>query len=98
MKPWWLPDSRGIIGIGIYALVIMVFALMAWKPDLRADEFFKTVSTLIVGAFIKDVVGWAFQATKGGGELAERNAVLVAKQIEAPTGNPGDPLSVKEEK
>lgn len=98
MKPWWLPDSRGIIGIGIYALVIMVFALMAWKPDLRADEFFKTVSTLIVGAFIKDVVGWAFQATKGGGELAAQNAALVAKKVEAPSGNPGDPVSVKEDR
>ena len=98
MKPWWLPDSRGIIGGGVYLLVLMVFALMAWFPELRKDEFFKTVSTLIVGAFIKDVVGWAYQATKGGGELAERNAQIVHEQTQQPTGLPGDPLAVKEEK
>ncbi len=80
MKPWWVPDARGTIGIGIYLLVLMVFALMAWKSELRQDEFFKTVSTLIVGAFIKDVVAWAYSATKGGGELAERNATIVEKK------------------
>ncbi len=84
MKPWWIPDARGVIGIGIYLLVLMVFALMAWKAELRQDEFFKTVSALIVGAFIKDVVAWAYSATKGGGELAERNAAIVEqKAVEA---------------
>jgi hypothetical protein len=80
MKPWWIPDARGVIGIGIYLLVLMVFALMAWNAELRQDEFFKTVSTLIVGAFIKDVVAWAYSATKGGGELAERNAAIVEQK------------------
>ena len=80
MKPWWVPDARGAIGIGVYLLVMMVFALMAWKSELRQDEFFKTVSTLIVGAFIKDVVAWAYSATKGGGELAERNAAIVEQK------------------
>lgn len=80
MKPWWIPDARGVIGIGIYLLVLMVFALMAWKAELRQDEFFKTVSALIVGAFIKDVVAWAYSATKGGGELAERNASIVEQK------------------
>ena len=80
MKPWWIPDARGVIGIGIYLLVLMVFAMMAWKAELRQDEFFKTVSALIVGAFIKDVVAWAYSATKGGGELAERNAAIVEQK------------------
>lgn len=98
VKPWWLPDSRGVIGAGVYALVLVVLGLMAWVPELRKDEFFKTIATLIVGAFIKDVVGWAYQATKGGGELAASNAAIVAQQTQAPTGNPGDPVAVKEEK
>ena len=96
MKPWWVPDARGIIGIGIYLLVLMVFALMAWKAELRQDEFFKTVAALIVGAFIKDVVAWAFSATKGGGELADVNARIAEKviarpqtvQIDQPANNP----------
>ncbi len=76
------PDARGWIGIAVFALTCVVLALLACVPSLRSDEFFKTIATLIVGAFIKDVVGWAYSATKGGGELAERNAQIVQKQAE----------------
>lgn len=80
--PGW-PDSRGWIGLGTFVLVVIILSLLASTPDLRADEFFKTIATLIVGAFIKDVVAWAYAATKGGGELAARNASLVERQAEA---------------
>lgn len=76
-------DARGLIGIGVYALVLLVLVLMWLSPALRNDEFFKTIATLIVGAFIKDVVGWAYQATKGGGELADKNAAIVAESATA---------------
>lgn len=76
-------DARGWIGIGVYILTIGVLAMIVLFPSLRNDEFFKTLATLIVGAYIKDVVSWAYQATKGGGELAERNATLVEEQARA---------------
>lgn len=79
-------DARGWIAIAVYVLVLIVLLLMAVSAKLRADEFFKTISTLIIGAFIKDVVGWAFQATKGGGELADRNASIVEDAARAPAG------------
>lgn len=78
-------DARGWIAIGVYLLVVFVLVLLASFAKLRSDEYFKTISTLIVGAFIKDVVGWAFQATKGGGELAERNAAIVEGHANAPS-------------
>ncbi len=81
-RPRW-PDPREWIGIGVYLLVLVILALLAWKPELRQDEYFKTIGTLIVGAFIKDVVAWAYSATKGGGELADRNAQIVQRQAEA---------------
>lgn len=93
------PDARGFIGLGIFGLTVMVFAMTAAVPELRNNEYFKTLGTLVVGAFIKDVVGWAYSATKAGGELAERNASLVEKQASAnngPTGAPGDPVNVKD--
>lgn len=64
-------------------LTVMVFAMTAAVPALRDNEYFKTLGTLVVGAFIKDVVSWAYAATKGGGELAEQNATIVRKQAEA---------------
>lgn len=105
MSRWRVPDARGWIGIGVYLLVVAVIALLALVPDLRSDEFFKTIATLIVGAFIKDVVAWAYSATKGGGELAASNAAIVAASTAPaapalqppPTGGPGDPLHVTEE-
>lgn len=82
MPAWKWPDARGWIGIGVFGLTVMVFVLTAAVPDLRGNEYFKTLGTLVVGAFIKDVVGWAYQATKAGGELADRNALLVEKHAE----------------
>jgi hypothetical protein len=74
------PDARGWIGIGVFLLTVMIFVLTAAVPDLRSNEYFKTLGTLVVGAFIKDVVGWAYTVTKGGGELASQNAKIVEQQ------------------
>lgn len=84
-------DARGWIGLGVYLLTVGVLAMMVLFPSLRGDEFFKTIATLIVGAYIKDVVSWAYNSTKGGGELAERNAKLVEDQarINSPLGEKG---------
>ena len=79
-----MPDARGWIGIGIYSLCIMVLWMYAAYPDLRNDDHFKALMTLIVGTgFINGVVSWAYAATKGGGELAEQNATIIRKQVES---------------
>jgi len=77
------PDARGWIGIGVFLLTVMVFVLTAAVPALRDNEYFKTLGTLVVGAFIKDVVSWAYAATQGGSLLAQRNADLVERQANA---------------
>lgn len=92
------PDARGWIGIGVYSLTVMVLWMLAAFPELRQDEFFKTIATLIIGTgFVNGVVSWAYSATKGGGELAEKNAAIVERKAEAPTGYPHDPVHVTEE-
>ncbi len=78
-------DARGWIALAVYALVLIDVLLLATVPGLRGDEFFKTISTLIFGAFLKDVVGWAFQATQGGSDLANRNASIVEDAARAPS-------------
>lgn len=81
---WHLPDARGWIGIGVYSLSVMVLGIYAAVPELRNDDHFKAIMTLIVGTgFINGMVSWAYAATKGGGELAERNASLVEQQAKA---------------
>lgn len=81
MSNWKWPDARGWIGIGIFLLTMVVLVLFAAVPALRKDEFFQTIATLIVGAFIKDVVGWGFSATKSGGELALTNSRIIENNM-----------------
>jgi hypothetical protein len=80
--PEW-PDARGWIGIGAFVLTVMVLWMVKEDTALRGDEFFKVLATLIVGGFVKDVLGWAYTATKGGGELADANAKIVADVADA---------------
>ena len=81
MNNWKWPDARGWIGIGIFLLTVAVLVLFAAVPVLRKDEFFQTIATLIVGAYIKDVVGWAYSATKSGGELASANSRIIENNM-----------------
>lgn len=80
-------NARGWIGVGTFGLTVLVLAMLWSSEALRRDEFFKTIATLIVGAYIKDVVGWAFSATQVGGELAKKNAEIVADSAAASRGN-----------
>jgi hypothetical protein len=109
MKPWWFPDARGMIGFGVFLLTSQVLLMLWLVPELRTDDFFKTIATLIVGTgFINGVVSWAYSATKGGGEQAESSARIaervaglvpvVTDEPPAPTGTPSDPVNVKEVK
>jgi hypothetical protein len=81
--PGW-PDARGWIAIASFALTVQVLTMMVAFPDLRQDEFFKNIAVLIVGTgWINGALSWAFSATKSGGELADKNADIVAKKMAA---------------
>lgn len=78
------PDGRGWVGIGIYILVLVMIAMMWSDRALLHDDFFKVIATaLILTGWNQGPVGWAYQATKNGGELADRNASLVEAQAKA---------------
>lgn len=68
-------DARGWIGLGCYSLVVIVL-LMVWtdKQLLASDAFLILATALIVSGWNAGPVGWAYQATKGGGEAAESSA------------------------
>lgn len=75
------PDARGWIGIGAFFLTVMVLWMLAAFPELRQDEFFKTIATaIIVTGFISGPLSWAYSATKSGGELADQNAQIVRER------------------
>lgn len=72
---WHWPDARGWIGLALVGLTVMLLWMIQADPELRKDEFFKTIAVLIIGTgFINGVVSWAYAATKQGGELADKAA------------------------
>lgn len=79
-------DARGWIGVGCYILVLILLGMMWADKDLLKDDFFKVIATaIILTGWNNGPVGWAYQATKGGGEAAESSARIA----EAAAANKG---------
>jgi cbb3-type cytochrome oxidase subunit 3 len=74
-----MPDARSFIGIGVFALTVMILWMMKEDSNLRGDEFFQTIATVIIANGLMAVIAWAYAATKGGGEQAAKNAVIAEK-------------------
>lgn len=77
------PDARGWIGVGVFAISTMLLWMMKVDSELRKDQFFQTIATVIISNGLIAVVAWAYAATKGGGELADKNAAIVAESATA---------------
>lgn len=101
--PEW-PNARDWVGIGTFALTVMLLWMMKGDPQLMRDDFFKTLTTLIVGtAFVNGVVSWAYGSTKSGTEAAESNAKAVVSAASEPqavevVNEPDKPIPVKGKK
>jgi hypothetical protein len=88
-------DARGWIGLGCYLLVVILLAMMWADKTLLRDDFFKVIATaIILTGWNQGPVGWAYQATKSGGELADKNAEIVKQQAAAPQGASVDRMNV----
>lgn len=75
-------DARGWIGIGCYLLVVFIFLMMWTDKALLKDDFFKVLATAIVlTGWNQGPVGWAYQATQGGGEAARSNAKIAENSV-----------------
>jgi hypothetical protein len=89
-------DARGWIGMGCYALVIILLWMMWTDKALLRDDFFKVIATaIILNGWNQGPVGWAYQATKSGGEMAESSARIAEQAASAAVGGPA-PKDAKE--
>jgi len=81
-------DARGWVGLACFVLTLLVLLMMWADRTLLRDDFFKTIATaIILTGWNNGPVGWVFQATKGGSDLADRNASIVEQQATAATRN-----------
>ena len=97
------PNARDWIGLGTFGMSVMVLWMMAEYPVLREDEFFQTIATaIIMTGFLGGPVSWAYAATKGGTELADRQSEILHEQSKSPqkdvVENPYDQPVPEEEK
>jgi hypothetical protein len=77
-------DARGWIALGCFLLAVFVFCMILFdRKLLDSDAFLILATAIIITGWVQGPVGWAYQATKGGGELADANAEIVKKQAEA---------------
>jgi hypothetical protein len=76
-------DARGWIGAGCFILVLVVFAMVAkWPQLLDNDAFLVLATAIVITGWVNGPVGWAYQATKSGGDAAE-SAARIAEQAAA---------------
>jgi hypothetical protein len=82
-------DARGWIGLGTFALVLILLWMMWSDKNLLNNDFFKVIATaIILTGWNQGPVGWAYQATKGGGELAESSARIAENAAGVPQPEP----------
>jgi hypothetical protein len=74
-----MPDARGMIAVGLFALVFYIISLLAFVPTIAANELFKTIATLIVGtAFVSGVVTFYFGSSKNSSDKDQ----TISKQLD----------------
>lgn len=106
MRPWVRinivkpSDARGWVGLGCYSLVLVVLGMIIVKPSLLDNDAFLILATaIVITGWVNGPVGWAYQATKGGGEMAESSARIAEaasrRANESPAGTFHDPVVVE---
>lgn len=90
-------DARGWIGLGCFILVLVVLGMIAIDKTLLDNNAFLVLATaLVITGWANGPVGWAYQATKGGGELAESNARIAEKATVGAAGGGSAPQNAKD--
>lgn len=84
---WIRPDARGWIGLGCFILVLVILAMIAIDKTLLDNNAFLVLATaIVITGWANGPVGWAYQATKSGGEMAESSARIAEQAATAAVG------------
>lgn len=73
------PDTRGVLCIGLFALAVMIFALMALVPALGQNDLFKILATSVIQGGLLLCVAFYFGSSKGSADKDATVADAVSK-------------------
>ncbi len=90
--PGW-PDRGGWYAVALFAQTIFILCLMVGVPDLRKDEFFKSLANAII---ITGWIGFAVGQAKGEKERDNTSKALDLAKGAAPSST--DQMDVAAEK
>lgn len=72
MKPFWWPDQRGWIVLGLFVLTAGILAATAPWGGGEPSEFFKAIAQAVVLTGFLAAIGFFFQASKGASDANAR--------------------------
>lgn len=80
-RPFWWPDQRGWIVLGLFILTAMILRVTAPVAGGEPSEFFKAIAQAVVLTGFLAAIGFFFQASKGASDANARadKALDIAK-------------------
>jgi len=85
-------DARGWIGFGCFVLVLVILSMiLVDRTLLESDAFLILATAIVITGWVNGPVGWAYQATKGGGEAADSNARIAEAAAGVPERQQPEP-------
>lgn len=96
MRSLQTTDPRNWIGLGCYSLVLIILGMIAWDRQLLdSDAFLILATAIVITGWNGGPVGWAYQATKSGGEQAESTARIAETAAGVPMQPTAHPQQVE---
>lgn len=79
-RPFWWPDARGCVALGVYVLTVAVIVISAMNPALMKEQLWvQIVTAIVLTAFIGLVLNFWFGTSKGSSDKSDQ----VDKAIDA---------------
>lgn len=72
MRPWWAPDLRGCVALGLFLLTGGVIVMIALNPSLADNQGFMILAQAVVVSGLLAVVNYLFGASKGASDANAR--------------------------
>lgn len=80
-RPFWWPEARGFVAIGVFLLALLVIVLSARYPELMKEQLWvQIVTALVLTALIGLVLNFWFGTSKGS---ADKSLMLDKKKDDA---------------
>ncbi len=84
-----LPDTRGWVALGLFALTTMILGMIYAQPTLTTNQGFMLLAQAIVlSGLINGAVAFLFGSSKGAADSRDQVGQALGKIPDPPKGSP----------